>query len=408
MAHPDEPQRALTLPGARDTARVIALFAAVAALLLVAFAIATAPGSWFPRVETRTIPYRDFTMTRGTGQVQNVQYLGDVLTITATDPEGLALVSAVTDVRSADYPIVAWQVDGLDDRAEVTFLWRTDYAPGKVNSRRVTVVGGRIVPAIVAGDSNWVGRITGVALAIRGPMPEQPHIAGVAFRPGGLPDAFREIFAGWFALERWSGTSINTRTGGADIQELPLSALLVASALVTALLWFGWRRTRGRATAWPVMIAAVFVAAWIALDVQWIANLVRQVGETREQFAGKDWRGRHEAADDAEVFKFIERVRAKLPSTPARVFMLADAAPLRGRGAYYLYPHNVLFDPFGTSLPQAGALRPGDYVVVYRRRGVQYNKEARRIRFEGGDSVDAELILFEPGAAVFKIVQAPG
>ena len=109
-----------------------------------------------------------------------------------------------------------------------------------------------------------------------------------------------------------------------------------------------------------------------------------------------------------EIFKFIERVRAQLPAAPARVFMLADAVPLRGRGAYYLYPHNVLFDPFGTSMPLAGELRPGDYIVVYRRRGVQYNKEARRVRFEGGESVDAELVLFEPGGAVFKIVPPPG
>jgi hypothetical protein len=84
---------------------------------------------------------------------------------------------------------------------------------------------------------------------------------------------------------------------------------------------------RGRAAAWPIALAAVFVAAWMMLDVQWIANLARQVAETREQFGGKDWRARHEAADDAEVFKFIERVRDKLPAAPARVFMLADARP---------------------------------------------------------------------------------
>ena len=93
----------------------------------------------------------------------------------------------------------------------------------------------------------------------------------------------------------------------------------------------------------------------------------------------------------------------RAPATPARVFMLADAAPLRGRGAYYLYPHNVLFDPFGNALPPASALRPGDFIIVYHRRGVQYNREARRLRFEGGESVEAEMIMVEPGAAVFKV-----
>jgi hypothetical protein len=115
------------------------------------------------------------------------------------------------------------------------------------------------------------------------------------------------------------------------------------------------------------------------------------------------WRARHEAAEDAEVFKFIERVRGKLPATPARVFMLSDVPQLRGRGAYYLYPHNVMFDPFGNALPPVSGFRPGDYVIVYHRRGVQYNREARRLRFEGGDSIEAELIMSEPGVAVFRI-----
>ena len=188
------------------------------------------------------------------------------------------------------------------------------------------------------------------------------------------------------------------------MQELPLSAVLVLSLLLAVIAWYAWARRRGRAAAWPMAIAASFVVAWMVLDIQWIANLTRQVAETREQFGGKDWRARHEAADDGEVFKFIERVRDKLPATPARVFMLADAAPLRGRGAYYLYPHNVLFDPFGNALPRAGSLRAGDYVIVYHRRGVQYNREARRLRFEGGDSVEADMIMVEPGAAVFKVV----
>jgi hypothetical protein len=41
--------------------------------------------------------------------------------------------------------------------------------------------------------------------------------------------------------------------------------------------------------------------------------------------------------------------------------------------------------------------------VVYHRLGVQYNRDARRLRFEGVDSVEAELIMSEPGAGVFRI-----
>jgi hypothetical protein len=404
LAHPDEPQRGLTLPAFRDAAAVLVLLACACVALVAIHVMATAPGAWFPRTEAKLLTHRDFSMSKGTGRPFAAPHEGEALMVLSTDETGIAVVSAVTDVRSADYPIVAWQADDLADDADVRMLWRTDVATAKVNSIKLGVAGGHLLPAVLASDSNWVGRITGVALVLRGPLADPPpRIAGVTFRPGGIPDALREMFGGWFSFERWSGASINTRSGGADVQALPLSALLVVAVVLAAGGWYAWARRRGRTAAWPLALAVAFVAAWLALDVQWVANLARQVAETREQFAGKDWRAKHEAADDAEVFKFIERVRAKLPASPARVFMLSDAAPLRGRGAYYLYPHNVLFDPFGNTLPPIASLRAGDYVIVYHRRGVQYNREARRLRFEGGDSVEAELIMREPGAGVFMI-----
>jgi hypothetical protein len=77
--------------------------------------------------------------------------------------------------------------------------------------------------------------------------------------------------------------------------------------------------------------------------------------------------------------------------------------PLRGRGAYYLYPHNVLFDPFANALPPAGVAARGRLRrrVSPPRRAIQ--PRARRLRFEGGESVEAEMIMVEPGAAVFRV-----
>ena len=361
LAYPEEPQRGLTLPALRDAATVLALFAVACVLLLAVYVVSTAPGAWFPRAAAKPLTHLDLSMSKGAGRVFPRPHLGDALMILATDDTGLAVASAVTDLRSADYPIVAWHAENLAADADVRMLWRTDVAPAKLNSIKLTVAGGGLAPAAVANDANWVGRVTGVALVIRGPLTDPPPLVfGVTFRPGGIPDALREIVGGWFSFERWSGSSINTRSGGADVQALPLSALLVAGhRSSSAGAWYAWTRKRGRAVTLPVALAAVFVAAWMVLDVQWIANLARQVAETREQFGGKDWRARHEAADDAEVFKFIERVRGKLPASPSRVFMLSDAAPLRGRGAYYLYPHNVLFDPFGNTLPPVASLRAG-------------------------------------------------
>jgi hypothetical protein len=48
-------------------------------------------------------------------------------------------------------------------------------------------------------------------------------------------------------------------------------------------------------------------------------------------------------------------------------------------------------------------LRPGDYIVVYQRRGVQYDPAQRRLRWDSSATVDAALLLVDTGAALFRI-----
>ena len=402
MAYPEEPQRGLT-PTQGAPAAAIAFFAIAFVGCLVVYLGFSVPGAWFPRGETQSIGFANFVVTRGSGNIDRDLLKGDALAISGTDETGLALVSATTDLRSSDYPIVSWEGSGFPAGADVRFLWRTDYAPAKLNSLSLTIAAGRLTPIVMKNNPDWVGRIKGVALAIRGPIAEPVRIGGVTLKPGGAMGQLADLFKEWFAFERWSGTSINTVTGGAEVQELPLPALLIVSIAAAAAAWFAIARKRRRIAAWPLVLGVLFVLAWLALDLQWIGNLSRQVAETRAIFGGKDWRERHRVSEDGELFGFIERARAKLPAEPARVFVLSDAAYFRGRGAYHLYPHNVHFDVFSNALPPVDLLKAGDYVVVYRRRGVQYNAEAKRLRFEGGPPIAAEAVLVEPGAVVFRI-----
>jgi hypothetical protein len=124
---------------------------------------------------------------------------------------------------------------------------------------------------------------------------------------------------------------------------------------------------------------------------------------TAKTYAGLDGREKHLAAEDGPLFEFIERVRAKLPPPPARVFMVAGAHYFRGRGAYHLYPYNVYFDPWNNTIPPVTVMRPGDYVVVYQRRGIQFDPSKGMLRWDGGAPIAAESLLVEPGAALFRI-----
>ncbi len=377
----------------------IALFAVALVLLFVAYAVATAPGAWFPSARERTIVPRDLALTRGTGQLDRRS-----LTITAADSSGIAIVSANTELRSSEYPIVAWDGWNLPENADVRLLWRTDVAPGKLNSVPVPIASGRLLPLSMAGNRDWIGRITGIALVLRGPFPRPVHLGGVAVKPGGVVGQVADRVEDWFEFEGWSGVSINTVTGRADAQELPLSVLVVAAVAVAAAAWLALARRRRWIAATPVALAVLFVAGWMILDAGWTWQLARQVAATRAQFGGKDWHARMVAAEDGPLFEFVERARAKMPAQPVRVFVAADAAYFRGRAAYHLYPHNVFFEPFADSPPPTSSLRTGDYVLVFHRRGVQFDVDGKTLRFEDGAPVRAEAVLTEPGAAVFRIL----
>ena len=84
--------------------------------------------------------------------------------------------------------------------------------------------------------------------------------------------------------------------------------------------------------------------------------------------------------------------------------MFADADYFRGRGAYHLYPHNVYFDPWRNALPPTQMLHAGDYVIVYQRRGIQYNPSEKHLRWDEGAPLNAELLLADRGSALVRIL----
>ena len=327
------------------------------------------------------------------------------LVITAPDATTTVVIAFNTSFRSRDYALIAWDAAGVPDDVEATLLWFNDYASSRMFRRTLTVEAGRIAPALVVQDRDWLGRINGLALVLQGSFTEPIVLRGAAAKPMSAGQVLGDRLEEWFAFEPWNGASINTLTGGAHMQDLPLPALLAAIAVVAALAYAGFARWKPHFLG-PVLgagLAGLFVIAWLIIDVRWQWNLLRQVRATHAQYAGKSWHDRHLAAEDGPLFAFIEQVRAKLPAPPARVFMVADAHYFRERGAYHLYPYNVYFDPWANSMPPPSAVRPGDYLVVYQSRGVQYDPSRQRLRWDGSAPIDAELLLADTGGALFQI-----
>jgi hypothetical protein len=376
------------------------LFAASAALCVLAYLALTVQGSWFTSARALHWTPKEFALTRGSAQLRP-----DGLALVAPDASGATLVSLTTSLRSASYPVIAWQAFGVPDDVEVAMLWRSDYEPARVFNRRLKVESGRVMPLSLDGDPNWKGTISGLALGFKGTYPSPILLRGATAKTMSAGELLGDRIGEWFTLEPWSGWSINTLLGGADVQDLPMPFTFAVVVGLAALICVGLTRWR---PDWiegsgVVIIGGMFVAAWFVLDVRWQWNLARQVALTADVYAGKSWHERHLAADDAAVFAFIEKARAKLPAPPARVFIAADDDYSRDRGAYHLYPYNVFFSPWRNEMPPVSSIRPGDYMIVYHRRGVQYDAAEQRLRWDGGTPVAAELLLVDSGAALFRI-----
>jgi hypothetical protein len=376
----------------------LVMFGAAMLLLLLGYLAIAVPGPWFPAASPLSWGPRDVSVTRGTGEIQ-----GNALVVSATEPGGTALISINTGIRSVDYRAIAWRLAGVPEQADVRMYWRSDYAPAKMQSVPVAVANGGVLAVDVSREASWVGRITGIAIAVRSPAPQGWRFEGVAAKPMGALELLRDRTREWLTFERWTGVSMNLIAGGDAAQSLPLPLLLAVAALVAMLASLALLRRTGRAALLPAALGTIFIAAWIVADLRWEWNLVRQALATSDQYAGKDWQGKHLAAEDGQLFAFIQKAAAKLPPAPARIFVVAEANYFRDRAAYHLYPHNVLFDPYRDVLPPAPALRAGDYLLTYLRRGIQYDPGAKRLRLPDGTTFPADLLLVDSGSALLVI-----
>ena len=390
----------MTLSPAGRRIAVITVFGAGAAVCLLGYLAFAAPGRWLDAPPSLQWRARELAVARGSGQLAP-----EGLVISAPDATRTVVISLNTSFRARDYPVIEWDAAGVPDNVEATMLWYSDIDASRVFRHSLIVEGGRFAPVTLAQDRGWIGRIGGLALVLQGGFAEPIVVPGAAAKPMSATQVLGDRVREWLAFEPWNGASINGLIGGADVQDLPLPALLGAVAGIAALAYAGIARWKPLVFG-PVLgagVAAMFVIAWIAVDARWQWNLLRQASVTYAQYAGKSGQERHLAAEDGPLFAFIEKVRAKLPDPPARVFMVAAAQSLRNRGAYHLYPYNVYFDPWSDTVPPPSAVRPGDFIVVYQRKGIQFDAAQHRLRWDDQAPIGVELLLVDAGAALFQV-----
>lgn len=359
------------------------------------------PGPWFSATPVQEFGPAQMTLARGQGRIEPTQVV-----VLATDATGLAIVSLDTPpLSSAEYRRMRWRVSGGQPEIALAALWKNDSITGKIGGAPLDSIDDGVEILLKQGEHGWFGRISGIALTVRGTLQQPLIIQGVTLSPMSARDVVADRVHDWLAFRHWTGLSINAAIGGPSEQSvwLPLAVAVIGASAVGLCVLRQRKRASRFGGEFPITMFAIVAALWLVLDASWLWARIQQTEATATEFAGKTTREKHIADVDGYAYAFAEQVQARLPKAPARVFITADDHYFGARMAYHLYPHNAYVDHGTGKLPPPQTYKSGDYIVVFRRHNVQYDRDKQLLSWDDQPPVNAEVLLAHLGNAMFRV-----
>ena len=295
-----------------------ALWLGATAVLIFAYLVFNIPGSWFGGSTPQQFPGASMKVFTGTAQAEDGK-----MVITGTDTRNAVILGLETPyISTQEYGLIALDIEGVPDNVEVTMFWRNDLAPTKMFTRQLSVAGGRIQDAIVAGDSNWLGRIHMIGLILRGNLPAPVAIKTLSVKPASAATVLAERWRDWTGQESWSGVSLSRIIGGRSGMDFPLPLLIGLAAALGCVGYLALRRWK-RWTMSVLTIAAIVMSGWLVLDLRWQWNIASNAISSLNDFAGRDLSGKRLMGVDSEFEKIAIDIRAQV--TPqSRLFIFAQ------------------------------------------------------------------------------------
>jgi len=369
------------------------LFFASALILSLVYLHYNWPGKWISNAKPLSWNGAALTLNKGQGYSDQGK-----LVIKGLTDQGIAVASLSPPVFQAkDYPIIIWSASGATPSVEMEFLWRT--TDNRVFMRPLVLANNTLEPLEIAEDENWRGQIIDLTIIVKGTLAAPILVNDVSLESASLPKTLANMVKKWFALDPWQGTSINFVNG--DAIDKNVSPVLAIAAIILLALALNLILAITKIIPLNIaMVGGMVLLGWFILDVRWQANLFQQLELTHQQFAGKTWEDKHLSAEDGALFDFMRKVKAKLPPATARILYFSDGAHSRGKGAYYLYPHNVLVR---NDLPPAPQIKTGDYIALFAKKGVKYDRSHQLLMWGDGQSLKVDLLFLSEGNALFKV-----
>jgi hypothetical protein len=324
----------------------------------------------------------------GTGDVA-----GDALEITGYEPRNGELAAVAVwrgRVAAGDYPLLKYQVDTEFPGPALKLVWHTQDSPGTLMSTDLRGTDGDSAWLELSRHPDWRGSVVEMGVyAYTSDARDVLSISHLTLVPQDWRGSLASYWSDLTGYRGWTARTINKIYGSADITVLSPVLLAAAwSALAVILLLVAGIFSRPH----PPALVAALLLPWIALDLLWQRELMAQLIQTRDQFAGKTVIEKHLSDVDRHIYRYIARLKQDvLPQRHARILILHDSHAhnfVRLKAQYYLLPHNVY--NFGVVPPEAG-LKTIDYVLVLG--------DVPRLQYDAG----AQALLWKRGRRALPV-----
>ena len=211
----------------------------------------------------------------------------------------------------------------------------------------------------------WTGDLSSLSLMVLGREGDTVRIRDFSIHPTSASTQLRAIYSDLTLFARWNRAAMNTYSGTSKVSSFYPMALTLAF-LFLSIMAYGLlilvSRSRLRFN-WNI-VALIFLASWIGLDMLWQNRLLQQLAETYRTFAGKTTEEKLAVGPDAQLFNFVAQIKPLMDARDSRIFVASSDLYKGMRVAYYLFPLNVLWSVHGIELPDDHFLRKGDLVAL--------------------------------------------
>jgi hypothetical protein len=319
-------------------------------------------------------------------------------------PSGVTIVSP-SDRRFAAqaYPFLHIGIEDSSQHLKVSISWKSTTNANKHQSYTLESELRSSLWLATHELKGWEGEIHSLSLMISGEPGETVAITDFSFFGASGSRQLSAIFSDFAAYAPWRRGSMNSYTGvtsASSFYPVPLVATYLALCLLAYALLLFWKTKLQ--FDWRV-VAVIFLACWIALDLSWQNRLLHQLADTHHTFSGKDTAEKLAVGPDGKLFDFVSEVKLRLETEDPRIFVASSDEYQGLRGAYYLYPFNVFWALRGQELPHREFMHSGDYIVAIEPTETVFSPVVNAVGVDGGGSAPAEIVFSNKSGTLYRV-----